>query len=943
MKKFTIILFVLLISVTFLLAQDKLQVKAQETKYSTTEKPTDPITRLESFEHHFALKNNSLFKNLKWRSVGPQVQGGRIVDLAIPKGNHFIIYAATASGGLWKTENNGTTWEPIFDNESSITIGDIAVADSDLNIIWVGTGENNSSRSSYSGTGVFKSTDGGKTWQNMGLTDTHHIGRIVIHPENPDIVYVAAIGHLYTDNEERGVFKTPDGGKNWEKILYISDKVGAIDLVMDPSDSNTLYAAAWERSRKAWNFVEGGEESRIYKTTDGGKTWKQLTNGLPAGENVGRIGLAIAPSNPNVIYALIDNQAKRPEEKPEKKKEKETSGITLEQLEKMTSEEFLKLDPKRIQLFLKENNVPKEYSAEMIIDLVRKGQLDPPTIAQYLLDANRRLFETNIIGAEVYRSDDGGETWRKMNEKYIDNFCYTYGYYFGNIRVSPDNENQIYILGVPLLTSNDGGKTFQSIGGRGVHADHHALWIDPKNPDRLIDGNDGGLNFSYDRGKTWQKINNLPIGQFYTITVDMEKPYNIYGGLQDNGVMYGPSNSIPGVTDPWKTIYGGDGAYVQIDSTDSNIVYAESQFGNISRINKKDGTKKNIKPKAKIGETPLRYNWQTPFLISHHNPFILYYGANKLFKSLDRGDHWWPISDDLTTNLQPQGDVPYSTITTISESPIRPGLLYAGTDDGNLWVTKNDGATWEKINQGLPKRWVSRVEASRFDEGTVYVSFTGYRNDDFEKYLFKSTDYGKTWVSVANNLPSEPINVIREDPKNKNILYVGTDLGVYITIDGGQTWHSLCNNLPTIAVHDLIVHPRDNDLVIGTHGRSVYVMNIENIQKFDEKIQAKDVYLFDIKPVKLRRYRYAPQPQAEIYYYLKESQKIRISILDDSGKVIRRLEGTNDPGFNLAIWDLRVEDKGERKQYVKPGTYTVELAAEKIKIKKKIEVQLSKN
>jgi len=896
------------------------------------EKPTPPQIRLKSWEHHLYLKKSSIFKNLMWRLVGPQFIGGRVSDIAVHPDKPFTIYIGVGAGNVWKTENNGTTWEPIFENEATFAIGDIRIAPSDPNIIWVGTGEELMARSSYAGIGVYKSTDGGKTWKNMGLHDTHHISKIVIDPYNPDIVYVAALGHLYTRNEERGLFKTTDGGKTWKKILYIADNVGVVDLVMDPSDNQTLYAATWEFDRKAWNFVEGGEGSGIYKTTDGGKTWKRLTNGFPIGKHVGRIGLAVAPSNPNVVYALLDNQAPR----PEKKEKKKTSGITILQLKKMKKEEFLKIDSKILEKFLRENGVPREYTANMIKEMVRKGEITPASLAQYLLDlwADRKLHVTNIIGAEVYRSDDKGETWKKVNKDYLDIF-HTYGYSFCDIRVSPDNENVIYILGVNLLKSVDGGKTFKRIDGKGVHVDHHDLWIDPNNPNRLILANDGGLNFSYDGGKTWQDIKNLPIGEFYTVSVDMNKPYNIYGGTQDNGTVYGPSDHIVdeyGMNDPWKQIGGGDGFYVHADPLDPNIVYFEYQFGNIKRKNLKDGSIKNIMPKAKIGEPPLRCNWNTPFIISHHNPFILYFGANKLFKSYDRGDHWWPISDDLTNNFQPQGDVPYSTITTISESPIRPGLIYVGTDDGNVWVTKNDGVTWEKIDQGLPKKWVSRIEASKFEEGTVYVSFTGYRDDDFEKYLYMSTDYGKTWKSIANNLPSEPINVIKEDPQDKNILYVGTDLGIYVSIDRGKSWISLCNNLPTTPVYDLVIHPRDNELVIGTHGRSVWVLDVEYIQKYiKEKIYEKEAHLFEIKPAELPRRRYDKLKSAYIYYYLNEPKKtIEIFVKDDSGKIIKQLKGTNDKGINLAIWDLTYEKKTRKtSNFVKPGTYKVEILIDK--------------
>lgn len=920
MKKGVLIFLLSIFSLGVLLPQSKKVLKTTATAYEE---------RLKAWEQHELMKKTSIFKNLKWRSAGPEFMGGRITDIEVPPGNHFIFYVAVASGNVWKTENNGTTWIPIFESESSFTIGDIAVSSSNPEIIWVGTGESNSSRSSYAGTGVFKSEDGGKTWKNVGLNDSHHIGRIIIHPENPNIVYVAVIGHLYTENQERGLYKTVDGGKTWKKVLYINPKTGVIDVAMDPSNPEIIYAASWERIRKAWNFVGSGSGSGIWKSVDGGENWVRLTNGFLVGEHVGRIGIAVSPSNPNVVYAIVDNQAQRPVEKKE-------GELTIEELKKMKDDDFIKTDPKVVDRFLRRYSVPREYTGESVIRMVKKGELRVAQLVQYLMDANRALFEANVIGAEVYRSDDKGETWRKMNEKYIDNFYYSYGYYFGNIRVSPDNENKIYILGVPLLTSDDGGKTFKNIGGRGVHVDHHALWIDPKNPDRLIIGNDGGINISYDRGKNWQKINNLPIGQFYTVTVDMEKPYNIYGGLQDNGVVYGPSNHIPehGVPDPWKSLFGGDGAYVQVDPLDSNIVYVESQFGNIARINKKDRSVKRIKPTGKLNEPPLRYNWQTPYLISSYNPFTLYYGANKLFKSLNRGDSWICISPDLTTNPQPQGNVPYGTITTISESPLKPGLIYVGTDDGNLWVTQNDGASWTKIGHGLPKKWISRVVASQYEEGTVFVSFTGYRDDDFEKYLYMSEDYGKTWKSIAGNLPSAPINVIREDPKSKEILYVGAEPGVYVSIDRGKKWFSLCNNLPTTPVHDIIVHPRDNELVIGTHGRSVYILKVDTIQKFvNEKIYEKDLHLFEVEPASIFLSRGFQKVEAPIYFYLKSPKTVGIEIFDKNGRSIKKKDFMGEEGINFFELSLTSEDSP-----LEPGDYKVVISVEGNKAEGKIKL-----
>jgi len=938
------------------------------TVHSIGYKETTPA--LHSFAVHMQLKNQSIFKHLKWRCAGPEFQGGRISSIAGHPENPFIIYVSAGSGNLWKTINNGTTWEPIFDNESTFAIGAIAVSPSNPNIIWVGTGEDLMARSSYAGTGVFKSTDEGKTWQNMGLHDSHHINRIVIHPHNPDIVYAAAMGHQYTFNEERGLFKTSDGGQTWEKVLYIDEKVGVTEVVLDPADSDTVLAAAWERDRKAWNNVESGPGSGLYKSTDAGKTWERITTGFPDGKYVGRIGLAFAASNPNVIYALLDNQEPKP---IEKKEEEPKKGLKIIHLEKMPPEEFLKIPLEELETFLRDNRVPSNYNAANIREMVIKGTLTPQMLAQYLLDAyaDRKLHETDVKGGEVYRSDDKGETWRKVSREYFEHFFSTYGYSFCDIRVSPDDENQVYILGIRMLASKDGGKTFRHIGGKkNVHVDHHDLWIDAKHPDRLVNGNDGGLNFSYDRGNTWQKINNIPIAEFYAISVDMGKPYRIYGGTQDNGSLIGPADHIPeqGVPDPWKHLDDGDGFFVFPDPGDSYTVYYQFQFGALFRKELSTGKTKNIMPQTQIGEPALRCNWMTPFIISPHNRFTLYFGAQKLFKSLDRGDSWYCISPDLTTAPGPgqQGDVTYGTITTISESIFQPGLIYVGTDDGNIQKTHNDGVTWENIGAGLPRHWVSRVIASKYDKATVYAALTGCRQDDSRCYLYRSRDYGKTWTSIQGNLPDESVNVVREDPKNENILYVGTDLGIYASIDKGNNWYSLCCNLPTTPVHDLIVHPRDNELVIGTHGRGAFIMDVEPLQTFIEKTSNKTAYLFDIRPVKLPKPRtngewaIEKHRDAYIYYYLEKPQeKVEIVVLQEDKnsskdktnnnkkvKVIKKLDGTNDRGINRALWDLTFEggtelgeEFGTSGEYVKPGTYTVRVSVGKTILTGKIEVK----
>lgn len=729
--------------------------------------PSDASARKKAWEYHVKLKNDSEFRDLKWRCAGPSYQGGRIESITCPDGYTSTIYVGVGAGNLWKSVNNGTTWKPIFDNESTFTIGSVAVAKTNPDIVWVGTGEVLMARSSYAGTGVFKSLNGGESWRNMGLADTFHIARVLVDPADPDVVYVAAIGHNYTYNEERGLFKTVDGGRNWEKILYTSEKVGCVEVLMDPSDNRTLYAVMWERDRKAWNNIEHGPGSGLYKSTNAGKSWKRLKKGLPQGQNVGRIGLAIAGSNPKVMYALLDNHDMRADGKAH-------------------------------------------------------------------------------IAGEVYRSENKGRSWKKVNE---DRLQTSVGYDFCLIRVAPDNEDQIYILGTYLLQSNDGGKTYTRNQGnivnirphdsKVIHFDHHDLFIDPLNPDRIITGTDGGIYMSYDRGETWLRVNNMPIAEVYALTVDMAEPYNIYFGTQDNAAIYGPSTHeySDWVEEPWRHVYldrwgGGDSYFTYPDPTDEDTIYYEHQFGDLKRKNMADGSTKSIRPRAANGEPRLRRNWMTPYIISRHNPFTLYYGANKLFKSTNRGDDWTCISPDLSTRPGPQkqGDVPYGTITMISESPFEDGLLYVGTDDGKVQITRDDGLNWEDVSDGLPDKWVSRVRASEHDVGTVYVTLTGYRDDDITPYAYISQNSGRNWRSITGNLPAESINVIAEDPRDENILYVGTDLGVYITLDRGGKWSSICNNLPTTPVHDLIVHPREYELVIGTHGRSVFILDVKNIK-----------------------------------------------------------------------------------------------------------------
>jgi photosystem II stability/assembly factor-like uncharacterized protein len=900
MKKKYFIILIALFMVSNLISSSKTIDKDKLLMKKINQTPTSSKVRLNNYKKHLQMKENSIFKNLKWKMIGPFEVSGRVTDIEVPNDKPYVYYVASASGGVWKTDNNGITWTSVFDSAPSISIGDIAIAPSDSNIIYIGAGENNSSRSSYSGTGIYRSDDGGKTWERLGLSDTHHIGRIIIDPKNPNIVYVAAIGHLYTYNSERGVYKTTDGGKTWEKILFLNKKTGAIDLVMNPKNSNILYAAMWEKERRAWNFVESGDSSGIYKTTDGGAHWVKLTKGLPSGKVVGRIGLSIYENNPDIIYAVVDNQ----EKVPVKKSKKDSDRMTALKVRHMSKQEFISLGKEKITKFLKSYHIPKEYTACKIIKLLKSNKITTKDIADYVMDADKALYETSIKGTEVYVSKDGGNSWTKTNKGKIRGMAITYGYYFGQIRVNPKNWKEIYIMGVPIMKSVDGGKTWKNTGGRGVHGDFHALWIDPLFPKHIIVGNDGGVNISYDGGKNWIKVKTLPISQFYTINYDFKKPYNVYGGLQDNGVVMGSSANSQQNYKKWQMIYGGDGGFVEIDHNDENTVYAEFQFGNISRLNLKNKSSKFIKPHSKIGEQKLRFNWITPFVISHYNSQILYLGANKLFKSYNRGDKWYPISSDLTKNQKPQGDVPFSTITTISESPINPGLLLVGTDDGLVWITHNDGAKWKKIIKGLPReKWVSRVVASKYSLSRVYVALNGYRDDDFTSYLFMSDNYGGSYKSVKGNLPDEPINVVIEDPYMENILYVGTDAGVYVSLDMGKNWYSLNTNLPDVAVHDLKIHPRERDLIIGTHGRSAYILNVNPIEKLTNNVLKKPFYLFDIKDIPVNYFEdydyYYLANQPVIYYYLSANSKIELEISNSKNKSLLKKEIKANKGVNI--------------------------------------------
>ncbi len=888
-----------------------------------------------------------ILKEFRWRSIGPASMAGRIDDIEAVESNPSIYYVAFATGGLWKTINNGTTFEPIFDSYPAVSIGDMAIFQPNPSILWVGTGEANNRQSSSFGGGVYKSTDAGKTFTFMGLKETQSIDRIVTDPKDPNVVYVAALGHLFGPNKERGVFKTTDGGQTWANVKFIDEDTGFTDLVMDPSDNKVLYAASYQRRRTSWGFNGGGPGSGIWKTIDAGKTWTKLAGGLP-GPELGRIGLDISRSNPNIIYAQI-----------EARKAAGPGGGT------------------------------DAMSAEQL--------------AQQAAGGGRGGFGGGGGGGEaaagnpdpardgVWRSDDKGKTWRVVsntNDRPM---------YYSQIRVDPSNSEIVYTGGAPFFKSMDGGKTFRQVQGI-IHTDNHAIWVDPKNGNHLILGNDGGLDITYDQCETWEFLNTIAAGQFYAVATDMRKPYYVYGGLQDNGSWGGPSATRSSFSGPinadWFRIGGGDGFYCQVDPTDYNIVYTESQNGSMSRYDLRTGRNTNIQPRtgargrggmgggapnaeltpeqqaqaqamaaqaAQMGfggggnnivpplpaNEQIRWYWNTPIVLSSHNPRTVYTGGNRFFKSLNRGDTWMAgpdLSKQIDRKTLPIMGVPgdkemfskhdgfgsYGHITTIAESAAVPGILWAGTDDGNVQVSRDGGLTWKNVGdniQGLPKNTyhATRVAPSHFDAGTCYVTLDGHRYDDMKPYVYVTRDFGATWTSIAANLPQEwHVNVILEDAKNKNLLYLGTELGFYISLNGGAEWRKFMTGLPTVPVDDVIVHPRDNDLILGTHGRSIFIMDdIAALQQLTDKAMSDDVTLFNVRPATMYQndiyvdrglprdkiFKSANPPTGTaISYFLKSpaATDVKVAILDVEGKVVAEMtpSGGKDAGLHRVQWQV---------------------------------------
>ncbi|HSQ31952.1 MAG TPA: hypothetical protein VLN49_18970, partial [Gemmatimonadaceae bacterium] len=848
--------------------------------------------------------DSATIAGFRWRNVGPANTMGRVSDVVGIPSPSKTFFAAAAGGGIWKSMNNGVTWRPVFDNQRVVSMGMLAIAPSDTMQVWAGTGEPNSRNTISPGGGIYKSTDGGITWKLMGLEKTQAIGRIVVHPTNPNIVYVAALGAPWNASPERGLYKTEDGGQTWQLIKFVSDKAGFVDVALDPSNPNTVWASSWQRVRGPYFLNSGGPGSALWKSTDAGKTWTEVKGGGLPETTKGRISIAIAQSNPKVMYTMVEADT-TPNPKPDKTKPKAKSPSGL------------------------------------------------------------------------YRSEDGGATWTRTSDQD------TRPFYYSQVRVHPKNPDRVYWSSTPVLVSNDGGKTPMN-ATVGIHVDHHAMWIDPVDPERMIVGDDGGVSISFDQGGTYTFANVFAIGQLYNVSYDFQVPYRVCGGLQDNGSWCGPSRrrSGPITNSMWFTVGGGDGFVTQQDPTDPNIVYAESQGGAISRLNYATGqstflVKPQWRPiydmledsvlverrdttvpptaeqKKRIAELrsrqrtdstalDMRFNWNTPYFISPHNPQTIYVGGNRVLKSTKRGDDLYAISPDLTTgdtvkirvSMRTTGGITndatgaetYCTVVSLNESPIRAGILFAGTDDGRLWVSRNDGGTWEELTSrvsGVPAgTYITRIEPSPHDSMTFFVTYDNHRNGDYKPYVFVTTDFGKTFRSIAATLPiggPDYVHVIRQDLVNKNLLFLGTDVGAYVSANMGQTWQRFMTGLPTVPVHDLRIHPRDHELIAATHGRGIWIADISALEQIDDKVIAEDTHLFSSptsyqfgdKPVEGQSQGHqvfeaaSPPYGAVITYRLAARQpQVKIAIVDATGDTVQTLNGPGAPGINRVAWNF---------------------------------------
>ncbi|HEV3168529.1 MAG TPA: PDZ domain-containing protein [Isosphaeraceae bacterium] len=905
-------------------------------------------------------------KGLTWRSIGPANMGGRIVALSVFEADPSTYWVGTAGGGLLKTENNGITFTHQFDKESTVAIGDVCVAPSDKNIVWLGTGENNPRNSVSYGDGVYKSTDGGKTWTNMGLKETFQIGRILIHPKDPNIVYVGALGRLYGFNTERGLYKTTDGGKTWNKILYVDDKTGIIDMRMHPTDPETLIVAAYERQRDLYDTNDPskkwGPGSGLYKTNDGGKTFKKLTEGLPTCQ-LGRIGIDWSRKDPKNVYIILESErigmGTAPKTTPQgtgflgalgqtqedkvvigrvvDESPAEKAGIKPEDLITALADK-----PIRSYEDLTEQLRPLNAGDKIKLRINRAGQpievevtlgerpqggpgggggggqggrsvADPKHPNASSLGGQRENVQDqgpdSFEYGGIYKSTNAGESWTRINS------LNPRPMYFSQLRVDPSDEQYLYVLGVSLYRSADGGKTFRPDGGRGMHSDQHALWIDPSDGRHMIVGCDGGFYVTYDRMANWDHLNHMAIGQFYHVAIDTTRDYKVYGGLQDNGSWGGPSrtHSQNGpVNDDWVSVGGGDGFKCQVDPNDPDQVYYSTQNGGLGRRNLHTGETGFLRPRPERNQE-FHFNWNTPFILSHHNSRIFYTAGNYVFRSLDRGNDLRTISPEIThTKL--------GSASAISESPRDPNVLYVGTDDGALWVTKDGGHEWTDItkNVGLAgPRHVATIEASRFEDGRAYAAFDGHRSDDDEPLIYQTEDFGKTWSSLRSNLPRGSTRCLREDLKSADLLFVGTEFGFWASLDRGRSWNSLNTNLPTVAVHDVAIHPTAGEIVVATHGRSLWVLDITPLRQTNKEVVKSAAYLY--QPTSAIRWRAAPRrgqtnrrfvgqnppAGASVDYVLTgKAENISLKVVDVNGKTVRELRPSNEPGLHRILWDM---------------------------------------
>ena len=828
-----------------------------------------------------------------FRNLGAFRISAWVGEFAVPvnpgEKHKYTWYAAARAGGVWKTVNNGTTFECVSDELGVNAIGDVELAPSNADIVWIGTGEDFNARSSYYGNGIWKSTDGGESWKKMGLEDSHHIAEIIIHPENPDIVWVAVMGHLYSENKERGVFKTVDGGKTWEKVLYVDESTGIIDIAISNKNPDILYASAYEKVRLPWTFEPGGEKSRLYKSVDGGRNWEMIIGGgFPEGP-LGRIGIDVQYNNPDVIVAVVQNLNLKPGMDPDE---------------------------------------PVEFD-----------------------EFTDRSFD-NLIGGECYRSMDAGKTWERLNDPEKVDVSGKAAYSFNKICVDPYDPDKIYIIGDGMHVTLDGGKTWPRSWESGLFntnfGDNRTLWIDPLDGRHMFLGSDGGVYETWDGGKSMYHYYNIPLGEIYMVEVDDAEPYNIYIGLQDHETWKAPSNSWSGQISikDWVITGMWDGMHTRVDHENNRWLYFTTQFGSHHRVDQATGERISIAPVPPDEGERYRYTWNAPIMLSPHNSAIVYAGAQKLLRSLNRGDTWEEISPDLTTNdkikIAGTGHVMYCTIVSMDESPLKPGLIWAGTDDGKVHLTRDHGAHWEELTTNVEKagvpseRWVARIIASRYNEATAYLVHTGYRNDDFNPYVLKTNDYGKTWHDISSNLPDYPVNVIFEDVRNPELLFIGNDTGVYYTLSGGKEWTRLEAGLPPVVVRDLLVHPRENDLLVGTYGRAAWLGDISPLQQMNDKIREMDFYLFDIEPKPVMNY---SQQAMWGNYHMTGSNHIRTPNEPNGLEIWFRFKNDSKDGAQLEVEDAEGNlvysreipvNKGIKKVYwdtsrAEPGTYTVKL------------------